>query len=103
MEEYVAPVFKLSDLAQLYKQHLEQLGAATTGHVNTSRLKERLLSVFPDLGTSSKSGSERNPSSNTVPRSLLALINMILEGPNIKHQSELVTAATLTIGQLCWK
>ncbi len=23
MEEYVAPVFKLSDLAQLYKQHLQ--------------------------------------------------------------------------------
>ncbi len=67
MEEYVAPVFKLSDLAQLYKQHLEQLGAATTGHVNTSRLKERLLSVFPDLGTSSISGSERNLSSKYGP------------------------------------
>ncbi len=32
IEGSVAPVFKLSDLAQLYKQHLEQLGAATTGH-----------------------------------------------------------------------
>ncbi len=36
MEENFAPVFKLFDLAQLYKQRLEQLGAATTGHVHTS-------------------------------------------------------------------
>ena len=49
MEEGVAPVFKLADLAHLYKVHLEQLGVAIEGRVHTSRLKLRLLSVFPDL------------------------------------------------------
>ena len=49
MEESIAPVFKLADLAQLYKTRLEQLGVVTDGHVHTSRLKVRLLSVFPDL------------------------------------------------------
>ncbi len=43
-------VFKLANLAQLYKTHLEQLGVAIEGRrVHTSRrLKLRLLSVFPD-------------------------------------------------------
>ncbi len=49
MEEGVAPVFKLADLAHLYKVRLEQLGVANEGRVHTSRLKLRLLSVFPDL------------------------------------------------------
>ncbi len=49
MEEGVAPVFKLADLANLYKIRLEQLGVANEGRVHTSRLKLRLLSVFPDL------------------------------------------------------
>ena len=49
MEESVAPVFKLADLANMYKAHLEQLGADVEGHVHITRLKVRLLSVFPDL------------------------------------------------------
>ena len=44
MEEGVAPVFKLADLAHLYKQRLKQLGVAIEGHVHSSRLKLRLLS-----------------------------------------------------------
>ena len=38
----IAPVFKLSDLAQLYKTRLEQLGVEVDGRVHTSRLKLRL-------------------------------------------------------------
>jgi len=54
MEEYhnkasIAPVFKLTDLAQLYKTRLEQLGCNISGRVHTSRLKLRLLSVLPNL------------------------------------------------------
>ena len=33
---------------------------------------------------------------NVVPHSLLALVNVILEGPNIKHQTHLVTATSIT-------
>lgn len=44
-----SPVFKLADLAYLYKSRLEQLGVVLEGRVHTSRLKLRLLSVFPDL------------------------------------------------------
>ena len=41
MEEGVAPVFKLADIAHLYKVRLEQLGVAIEGRVHTSRLKSR--------------------------------------------------------------
>lgn len=145
-ERIVAPVFKLADLAQLYKTRLEQLGVDNEGRVHTSRLKLRLLSVFPDLkahlqGRSvmltfdddigsalrkacdhdsdhdamhlaraakvvrremfnrnfSFNGSFREESQQSVvPQSLLALVNMILEGPNIKHQTQLVTTASTT-------
>jgi len=46
-------VFKLSDLAKLYSQQLEQL-QADEGRVNTSRLKERILSAFPNLSAHSE-------------------------------------------------
>ena len=49
MEGSVAPVFKLADLAHLYKLRLEQLGVILEDCIHTSRLKLRLLSVFPDL------------------------------------------------------
>ena len=50
----IAPVFKLTDLAFMYKTQLEQLGADVEGWMHTSRLKERLLSVLPDLQTHSQ-------------------------------------------------
>ena len=48
-EESIAPVFKLADLPQMHKTHLEQLGVEIDGGVHTSRLKLRLLSVIPNL------------------------------------------------------
>ena len=45
----IAPVFKLADLAQMYKTCLEQLGTEIVGSVHTSRLKLRLHSVIPNL------------------------------------------------------
>ena len=49
MEGSVAPVFKLADMAHLYKLHLEQLRVVIEARVHTSRLKLCLLSVLPDL------------------------------------------------------
>ena len=44
-----AAVFKLSDVANLYKTRLKQLSATATNIIHTSRLRDRLLSVLPDL------------------------------------------------------
>lgn len=49
LDEGIAPVFKLSDLLSLYKARLEQLGTVTTGRIHSTRLKDRILSYFPDL------------------------------------------------------
>ena len=43
------PTFKLADLANMYKSCLHRLGCDTTAHVNTSRLKERLVFQIPGL------------------------------------------------------
>ena len=45
----VTSVFKLSDLTKLYVERLNQLGFNITGKVNSTRLKERLLTVLPEL------------------------------------------------------
>ena len=42
--------FKLADLAKMYTAKLQELGLSSSSKINTSRLKERLLRVFPDLG-----------------------------------------------------
>jgi len=42
-------VFKLYDLSKLCSSRLEQLGAYVPERVNSTRLKERLLSQLPDL------------------------------------------------------
>ena len=41
-------IFKLADLASLYKQRLQQLGVESP-YVNSTRLKEQLLSSIPEL------------------------------------------------------
>ena len=123
-------------MSKLYSSRLEQLGAYVPERVNSTRLKERLLSQLPDLreyneGREVKlafssdistalqfaqnydydaeaihlakaatfvrkemltkqqhfNGSfESDCHHQAVPKSLLALVNMILEGPNIKNQ-----------------
>ena len=49
MEQNNSPVFKLADLAKLYKTRLKELGGSTKSRIHTSRLKYRLLSAFPDI------------------------------------------------------
>ena len=51
--------------------------------------KEMFSQAFPFNGTFTDEYLQ-----NAVPQSLLALVNMILEGPNIKHQTQLFTAPT---------
>ena len=48
-DSLIAPVFKLSDLVSLYTSRLEQLGTYTTGHVHSTKLKNTILSYFPDM------------------------------------------------------
>ena len=48
MEEYVIPIFKLSDFG-MYKVRLAQLDATIDGRIHITRLKIRILFVFPDL------------------------------------------------------
>jgi len=43
------PVFKLSKLAELYEKRLTQLGVSVVNRINTTKLKIRLLSHFPDM------------------------------------------------------
>ncbi|XP_041462085.1 uncharacterized protein LOC121413358 [Lytechinus variegatus] len=151
-DEDIAPVFKLSDLAHLYKTRLEQLGATINNRIHTTRLKERLLSELPelsahshgrdtlllfekDVGPALRKACERDNDAmylvraaqvvrremfdtkftfdgafqadcqrDSVPPSLLALVNMILDGANIKHQNQFnntsSTAAALSLSQL---
>ena len=44
-----AAVFKLTDIAQMYKTRVEQLGGIVATCIHTTRLNNRLLSVLPDL------------------------------------------------------
>ena len=48
-DEDTAPVFKLVDLTEMYKVRLEQLGVTVEKRIHTTRLKNRLLTVLPDL------------------------------------------------------
>ena len=51
IEEAPKPmVFLLSDLAKTYSRLLEQLGANVPSRVNSTRLKDRLLTQIPELG-----------------------------------------------------
>ncbi|KAG0713757.1 hypothetical protein GWK47_015523 [Chionoecetes opilio] len=141
-DEDNSPVFKLSDVANLYKTGLEQLAATVTNRIHTTRLKDRLLSVFPDLrahsqgrdtlllfekdiGPTLKKACDHDSDAmhlvraaqvvrrhffqtrftfdfhadcqkDSVTPSLLALVNMILDGANIKHQTKLANTSTTT-------
>ena len=49
MDALVAPVFKLVDLIRLYTTRLEQLGTVLTGRVQSTKLKNRIMTYSPDL------------------------------------------------------
>ena len=42
-------VFKLTELAKLYSDGLEELGAKITGPIHSTRLKDRILANIPDM------------------------------------------------------
>ncbi len=152
LETSTAPVFKLADLAHLYRSRMEQLGVVSDTRVNTTRLKQRLLAHFPDLRAQSQgrdvllvfdedigaalgkaceqdsdsdavhlaraaqivrrhmfeadpkpfNGSfEEMCQEKSVPTLVLALVNMVLEGPSIKNQMcESSTPAAFSIAQI---
>lgn len=47
-KEEQAPVFKLSNLVQLYRERLVQLGVSSP-YVHATRLKDRIAANFPEL------------------------------------------------------
>ena len=49
VDSSVAPVFKLLDMATLYKTRLEQLGTILTGRIHSTELNNRMLRYFPNL------------------------------------------------------
>ena len=49
LEDETAPVFRLADLVSLYKSRMEVYGVALDYRVNSTRLKERLMSRIPSL------------------------------------------------------
>ena len=152
IDNLVAPIFKLSDLANLYSSRLEQLGTTLPGRVHSTKLKNRILTHFPgmkahtqgrdvvlvfdeDVGAALRKACEHDADSDavhlaraakivrrdifqmkmefngsfptecqeqSVPTSLLALVTMILNGPNIKTQSSpsAVSQPALSISQL---
>ena len=48
-DEKTTPIFKLTELAQLYKSRIEQLKVKVDTRINTTRLRERILAEFPDM------------------------------------------------------
>ena len=49
IRETEGSIIKLSNLVQLHKSRLEQLGEDTSQQINATRLKEKLLMQIPDL------------------------------------------------------
>lgn len=49
MTSLVAPIFKLSDLVDLYTTRLEQLGTDVAERVHSTDLKKRELAYFQDM------------------------------------------------------
>jgi len=65
IEEAPRPtVFLLSDLAKTYSRLLEQLGANVPSRVNSTGLKDRLLTQIPELGAYTE-GKEVKPAFTT--------------------------------------
>ena len=49
IDNRVTPVFKLTDLVNLYSNSLQQLGTHVTGHIHSIKLKNRIMSYFSDM------------------------------------------------------
>ena len=45
----LAPIFKLTDLISPYTTRLKQLGTGAAGRIHSTKLKDRILSFFPDM------------------------------------------------------
>jgi len=58
LETSTVPVFKLADMAQLYMSRMQQLGVVSDKRMHTTRLKQRLLSHFPDMRAQNKGRDE---------------------------------------------
>lgn len=151
-DDAVAPVFKLTQLTNLYSNRLEQLGTDVGGRIHSTKLKERILAYFPDMqahkqgrnvilifnediGSALRKACEHDADNDavilvkaanivrrdmfemqnhysgsfgiscqekSVPNSLLALVAMVVNGPNIKAQSSSsqMPQPILTIAQL---
>ena len=147
----LAPIFKLTDLSNLYTTRLKQLGT-DAGCVHSTKLKDRILSYFPDMeahkqgrnlvlignehiGSALSKACEYDADNDavilaeaakivrrdmmqlkntfdgsfdnkcqekSVPSSLVTLVSMVLNGPNIKNQSSFIVIpqSVLTISQL---
>ena len=54
METSISPVFKLTDIAQLYASRMQQLGVTTDTRMHATRLKQKLLARFPDMQAQNK-------------------------------------------------
>ena len=110
----LAPIFKLTDLISLYTTRLKQLGTGAAGRIHSTKLKDRILSSFPDMeahkqgrnlvlignehiGSALSKACEYDADNDadskcqeeSVPSSLMTLVSMVLNGPNIKDQSRL--------------
>ena len=49
MDDEVLPVFKLTDLVNLYSKRLTQLGSDLVGRIHSTKRKDRILSYFTDM------------------------------------------------------
>uniref|UniRef100_UPI00358E1F74 uncharacterized protein n=1 Tax=Myxine glutinosa TaxID=7769 RepID=UPI00358E1F74 len=54
LDEETAQVFKLANLVELYQSRMEQLGVKLDTRVHSTRLKQRLLTQFPDMRAHTK-------------------------------------------------
>ena len=150
-EKDVAPIFKLTDLLQLYTDRLIELGVDVTGRIHSTDLKNRILanvpglnaykqgrdvmlSFYDDIGhvlrdaclddaddeaiclakaahiirremleihTSFEGSFPVGCQEDAVPKSFVALISMVMDGPNIKKKdTDEVRQATLSLAQL---
>ena len=54
LETSISPFFKLTDIAQLYASRMQQLGVTTDTRMHATRLKQKLLTRFPDMQAQNK-------------------------------------------------